>query len=92
MDQTLKDYITRTMAKLEAERQVPTTVEPQVNPDNYEVWPEQPESDDPRVWAQIARLFPELAMNIEQVAHGVGELGKIKSGGGTRSRNIPKGI
>ena len=52
----------------------------------------QAESDDPRVWAQIARLFPELAMNIEQVAHGVGELGKIKKQGGTRSRNIPKGI
>ena len=52
----------------------------------------QAESDDPAVWAQIARLFPELAMNIEQVAHGVGELGKIKKQGGTRSRNIPKGI
>jgi endonuclease YncB( thermonuclease family) len=41
MDQTLKDYITRTMAKLESEKQVPKTVEPQVNPNNYEVWPEQ---------------------------------------------------
>ena len=50
------------------------------------------ESDDPVVWAHIASLFPELAMNIEQVAHGVGELSKIKKGGGTRSRNIPKGI
>ena len=53
---------------------------------------QQAESDDPRVWAHIAKLFPELAMNIEQVAHGVGELAKIKKGGGTRSRNIPKGI
>jgi len=52
----------------------------------------QAESNDPAVWAHIARLFPELAMNIEQVAHGVGELSKIKKGGGTRSRNIPKGL
>ena len=53
---------------------------------------QQAESDDPRVWDHIARLFPELAMNIEQVAHGVGELSKIKKGGGVRSRNIPKGL
>jgi hypothetical protein len=53
---------------------------------------QQAESDDPRVWDHIAKLFPELAMNIEQVAHGVGELAKIKKGGGTRSRNIPKGL
>ena len=46
MDQTLKDYITRAMAKIESERQVPKTVEPQVNPNNYLVWPEQPEGDD----------------------------------------------
>jgi hypothetical protein len=46
MDKTLKDYITRTMTKLELEKQVPKTVEPQVNPNNYEVWPEQPEGDD----------------------------------------------
>jgi hypothetical protein len=52
----------------------------------------QSESDDPAIWAHIAKLFPELAMNIEQVAHGVGELSKIKKGGGTRSRNIPKGL
>jgi hypothetical protein len=52
----------------------------------------QAESDDPAIWAHIAKLFPELAMNIEQVAHGVGELAKIKKGGGTRSRNIPKGL
>jgi hypothetical protein len=46
MDQTLKDYITRAMAKIESERQVPKTVDPQVNPNNYLVWPEQPEGDD----------------------------------------------
>jgi hypothetical protein len=46
MDKTLKDYITRTMAKLESEKQVPKLVEPQVNPNNYEVWPEQPEGDN----------------------------------------------
>jgi hypothetical protein len=46
MDKTLADYITRTMAKIESEKQVPKTVEPQVNPDNYEVWPEKQEGDD----------------------------------------------
>ena len=46
MDKTLQDYITRTLAKLEAERQVPKAVDPPVNPDNYEVWPEQAEGDD----------------------------------------------
>jgi hypothetical protein len=46
MDQTLKDYITRAMAKIESERQVPKTVDPQVNPNNYEVWPEQAEGDN----------------------------------------------
>jgi hypothetical protein len=50
----------------------------------------QAESNDPAVWDHIAKLFPELAMNIEQVAHGVDELSKIKKGGGVRSRNIPK--
>ena len=46
VDQTLKDYITRTMAKLESEKQVPTNVDPQVNPNNYLVWPEQAEGDN----------------------------------------------
>jgi hypothetical protein len=46
MDKTLADYISRTLAKLEAEKQVPKLVEPQVNPDNYEVWPEKQEGDD----------------------------------------------
>jgi hypothetical protein len=46
MDQTLKDYRTRAMAKIESERQVPKTVEPQVNPNNYLVWPEQAEGDN----------------------------------------------
>jgi hypothetical protein len=46
MDKTLADYISRTMAKLEAEKQVPKPVEPQANPDNYQVWPEQQEGDD----------------------------------------------
>jgi hypothetical protein len=46
MDQTLKDYITRTMAKLESEKQVPKNVDPQVNPNNYQVWPEQQEGDN----------------------------------------------
>jgi hypothetical protein len=46
MDKTLADYITRTLAKLEAEKQVPKLVEPQVNPNNYEVWPEQQPGDN----------------------------------------------
>ena len=50
------------------------------------------ETDDPGIWSRIASLFPELAMNVEQVKHGLDELGKIKKQGGTRSRNIPKGL
>jgi len=50
----------------------------------------QAESDDPRIWDHITKLFPELAMNLEQIRHGLDELSKIKKGGGVRSRNIPK--
>jgi hypothetical protein len=50
---------------------------------------EQAESDSPLVWQHIARLFPELAMNIEQINHGLGELKNIRSKGGKNSRNIP---
>jgi len=49
----------------------------------------QAESDDPLTWQHIARLFPELAMNIEQINHGLGELKNIRSKGGKNSRNIP---
>jgi len=50
------------------------------------------ESNDPLVWEHISKLFPELQMNIEQVAHGLSELGKEKRKGGVRSKNIPKGL
>jgi hypothetical protein len=53
---------------------------------------EQAQSDDPRVWQHITKLFPELAMNIEQISHGLGELGAKRRAGGTNSRNIPVGI
>lgn len=53
---------------------------------------EKAESNNPIVWQHIASLFPELAMNIEQVRHGVEELAKIKKGGGVRSKNIPSGL
>jgi len=53
---------------------------------------EQAQSDDPRIWQHITKLFPELAMNIEQISHGLGELGAKRRAGGTNSRNIPAGI
>lgn len=53
---------------------------------------QQAQSNDPLVWQHISRLFPELQMNIEQVAHGLGELGKERRKGGIRSKNIPKGL
>lgn len=49
-------------------------------------------SNDPLVWQRIGRLLPELQMNIEQVAHGLSELGKEKRKGGVRSKNIPRGL
>lgn len=53
---------------------------------------EKAESNDPHIWQHIAKLFPELQMNIEQVAHGLSELGKEKRKGGSRSTNIPAGL
>lgn len=50
------------------------------------------ESDELIVWESIARHFPELAMNIEQIRHGIGELATIRKGGGRRVHNIPKDI
>jgi len=53
---------------------------------------EMAKSDDPRIWQHLANLFPELAMNIEQVKHGIEQLAEIKSKGGRRSANIPSGL
>jgi hypothetical protein len=50
---------------------------------------EMAKSEDPRVWQHLANLFPELAMNVEQVRHGIEELAGIKSKGGRRTANIP---
>ena len=48
------------------------------------------ESNDPLVWQHISRLFPELAMNIEQIDHGLRQLGNIRRKGGRNSKNIPQ--
>ena len=53
---------------------------------------EMAKSDDPRVWQHLANLFPELAMNIEQVKHGIEQLAEIKSKGGRRTAKIPSGL
>jgi hypothetical protein len=50
------------------------------------------ESSELIVWESIARHFPELAMNIEQIRHGIEELAKIRKGGGRRVHNIDKHI
>ena len=47
-------------------------------------------SDDALAWQHIARLFPELAMNIEQIDHGLRQLGSIRQKGGRNSKNIPQ--
>ena len=50
------------------------------------------ESNELLVWESIARHFPELAMNIEQIQHGIAELAAIRKGGGRRVHNIDKHI
>jgi hypothetical protein len=50
------------------------------------------ESSELIVWESIAKHFPELAMNIEQIRHGIEELAKIRKGGGRRVHNIDKHI
>jgi hypothetical protein len=50
------------------------------------------ESNELIVWESIAKHFPELAMNIEQIRHGIDELAKIRKGGGRRVHNIDKHI
>lgn len=48
MDKTLADYITRTMAKIELEKQT-RLAEPVKNPDQYLVYPEIAEGADHKV-------------------------------------------
>jgi len=49
-------------------------------------------SDNLIVWENIAKHFPELVMNIEQIRHGIQELANIRKQGGRRTANIPKDI
>ena len=42
----------------------------------------------PSEWQLISRQFSELAMNIEQIKHGLEELAKVRRKGGIRSRGI----
>lgn len=46
MDKTLADYIARTMARMEIDKQKPTP--PVVDPNKYEVYPEEDGTDRPR--------------------------------------------
>ena len=39
-------------------------------------------------WQVMARQFEELKMNMEQIRHGLEELGKVRKKGGIRSRGI----
>lgn len=50
------------------------------------------DSNELIVWESIAQNFSELAMNMEQIRHGIEELANIRKGGGHRVRNIPKDI
>jgi hypothetical protein len=50
------------------------------------------DSNELIVWESITRHFSELAMNIEEIRHGIEELAKIRKGGGRRSHNIDKNI
>lgn len=53
---------------------------------------QQADSNELIVWESISKHFPELAMNIEEIRHGIEELAKIRRGGGRRVHNIPKEI
>jgi hypothetical protein len=53
---------------------------------------ERANSNELLVWESITKHFPELAMNIEEIRHGIEELAKIRKGGGRRVHNIPKEI
>jgi hypothetical protein len=49
-------------------------------------------TDDALTWEGIARNFEELAMNIEQIRHGISELAELRKKGGVKSRGIDKHI
>jgi len=50
------------------------------------------ENASPVEWQTMARQFDELKMNMEQIRHALGELGKLRKQGGVRSRGIDKNI
>ena len=50
------------------------------------------DSNELIVWESITRHFSELAMNMEEIRHGIEELAKIRKQGGRRSHNIDKNI
>jgi len=53
---------------------------------------ERAQTNDLLTWENITRQFPELAMNMEQIRHGIDELARIRKQGGRRTANIPKHI
>ena len=53
---------------------------------------ERAQTNDLLTWEHITKQFPELAMNMEQIRHGIEELAKIRKQGGRRTANIPKHI
>ena len=48
MDKTLADYIARTIAKLEIEKQKPSSVPPVSKRNDYDVYPEEDGYDTPK--------------------------------------------
>jgi hypothetical protein len=50
------------------------------------------ENASPVEWEVIAKNFDELAMNIEQIRHGLSELSTRRKRGGIGSRGIDKNI
>lgn len=50
------------------------------------------ENASPLQWEMIAKNFDELAMNIEQIKHGLSELAARRKRGGTGSRGIDRSI
>jgi len=53
---------------------------------------ERAQTDSALGWESIARNFDELAMNIEQIRHGIAELAATRKKGGVKSRGIDKHI
>ena len=50
------------------------------------------QTDSALGWESIARNFDELAMNIEQIRHGIQQLAELRAKGGINSRGIDRHI